>query len=120
MRPGIDQIPGTCMEYYTVDDGIVYEGKQSSILIQTKDTPLIYMGELKHHPIVLCDNKQANNDRDVYSWIMNNTWETNFKMDLSGFTEFCYSLDLIETQDIKTSFETLKDNGFGVITFITD
>ncbi len=120
MRPGIDQIPGTCMEYYTVDDGIIYEGKESSILIQTKDTPLIYMGELKHHPIVLCDNKQGNNERDVYSWIMNNTWETNFKMDLSGFTEYCYSLDLIKTDNTNTSFETLKDNGFGVVTFITE
>ncbi|MEG0693774.1 MAG: hypothetical protein RR444_11930, partial [Oscillospiraceae bacterium] len=120
MRPGVDQIPGTCMEYYTLDDGIVYEGEQSSILIQTKDTPLIYMGELKHHPILLCDNKEENNKRDVYSWIMNNTWETNFKMDLSGFTEFCYSLDLIKTNDIKTSFEVLKDNSFGVVTFITN
>lgn len=120
MRPGIDQIPGTCMEYYTLDNGIVYSGKDTDILINCKDVPLIYMGEMKHHPIVLCDNKPYNNKRDLYSWVMNNTWETNFKMDLSGFTEYCYSLDIIKKSDIINSFETLKDNSFGVITFITE
>lgn len=118
MRPGIDQIPGTCMEYYLVDNGLVYETKENTILIQTKDAPLIYMGELKHHPILLCDNKEENNKRDVYSWIMHNTWETNFKMDLSGITEFCYTLDLIKTIDAEQSFKTMKDEGYGVVTFM--
>lgn len=118
MRPGIDQIPGTCMEYYLVDNGLIYESKENTILIQTKDTPLVYMGELKHHPILLCDNKIENNKRDVYSWIMNNTWETNFKMDLSGITEFCYTLDMIKTTDAEQSFKRLKDESFGVVTFM--
>ncbi|MDF2943611.1 MAG: glycoside hydrolase family 38 [Herbinix sp.] len=118
MRPGIDQIPGTCMEYYLVDNGLVYETKENTILIQTKDAPLIYMGELKHHPILLCDNKEENNRRDVYSWIMNNTWETNFKMDLSGITEFCYTLDLIKTTNAEQSFQKMKDEGYGVVTFM--
>jgi hypothetical protein len=118
MRPGIDQIPGTCLEYYLVDNGLVYETKENSILIQTKDAPLIYMGDLKHHPILLCDNKEENNKRHVYSWIMHNTWETNFKMDLSGITEFCYTLDLIKTTDIGQSFKTMKDEGYGVVTFM--
>jgi hypothetical protein len=118
MRPGIDQIPGTCMEYYLVDNGLVYETKENTILIQTKDAPLIYMGELKHHPILLCDNKEENNRRDVYSWIMNNTWETNFKMDLSGITEFCYTLELIKTTNAEQSFQKMKDEGYGVVTFM--
>ena len=44
-----------------------------------RDTPLIYMGEMKHHPIRLCDGGERNNHRPVYSWVMNNLWETNFK-----------------------------------------
>lgn len=120
MRPGIDQIPGTCMEYYLVDNGLIYESKENTILIQAKDAPLIYMGELKHHPILLCDNKEENNKRDVYSWIMHNTWETNFKMDLSGITEFCYTLSLIKTTDAEQSFKTMKNLGYGVVTFMID
>ena len=119
-RPGIDQIPGTCMEYYLLDNGIVYEGAENSILIATKDAPTIYMGELKHHPIVLCDNKTENNKRPIYSWVMNNTWETNFKMDLSGITEFCYTLNLVPTKAIKQSFEIMKDQAYGCGAFMID
>lgn len=119
-RPGIDQLPGTCMEYYLADNGIVYEGKKNSILIQLLDTPLVYMGELKHHPILLCDNKAENNSRDIYSWIMNNAWETNFKMDLSGFTEYCYSLNLVPTVNVESSYKRMKDEHFGVVTFMTE
>lgn len=119
-RPGIDQIPGTCMEYYLVDNGVVYEGKENSILVATKDAPTLYMGELKHHPVMLCNNKPRNNTRDIYSWVMNNTWETNFKMDLSGITEYCYTLSLIPTKDINESFETMKDEGYGCVTFMID
>lgn len=119
-KPGVDQLPGTCMEYYLIDNGLVYETEKSSILIQTKDAPMVYMGELKHHPILLCDNKEENNQRDVYSWIMNNIWETNFKMDLSGITEFCYSLNMIETENVEGSFKAMKDEDYGVVTFMID
>ena len=67
------------------DDGLAYVCPQGSALIASYDVPLFYFGEMAHHPIRLCDNREENNRRPVYSWVMNNTWETNFKMDLSGF-----------------------------------
>lgn len=108
-KPGIDQIPGSCMEYYVSDVGLAYTSKDGSILISTPDTALMYMGEMKHHPIKLCDNAQENNQRPIYSWIMNNTWETNFSMDLSGFNEFRYSLTLSNHKNVKDSFEKLEE-----------
>lgn len=44
MRPGIDQLPGTNMEYYIADEGLVYRTKDQTILVNTFDTPLLYMG----------------------------------------------------------------------------
>lgn len=120
MRPGIDQIPGTCMEYYLTNNGLVYESKENTILIHLKDAPLIYMGELKHHPILLCDNKIEYNKRNVYSWIMHNTWETNFKINLAGITEFCYTLDILKTTNAEQSFQRMKDECDGVVTFMID
>ncbi|MGL4346065.1 MAG: hypothetical protein ACRCTE_12785 [Cellulosilyticaceae bacterium] len=119
MRPGIDQLPGTCMEYYLLDNGIVYTGAKHNVAIQTLDSPMVYMGDLKHHEILLCDNKVENNQRPVYSWIMNNIWETNFKMDLSGITEYCYRLSLTDHQDADAAFESLKGTGFGAVAFMT-
>jgi len=115
--PGVDQIPGTCMEYWMTDTGVAYFDKanQKGVLIHTPDTPLIYMGELKHHPITLCDGKLENNYRPVYSWIMNNTWETNFKIDLSGFGEYSYALELVDAKTPEECFERLEDSHLGVL-----
>lgn len=118
MRPGIDQLPGTNMEYYIADEGLVYRTKDQTILVNTFDTPLLYMGEMESHPILLCDNKEENNKRPVYSWIMNNTWETNFKMDLSGFSEFRYGVEIVEQGTAEKDMESLSDNDKGVVTFI--
>lgn len=118
MRPGIDQLPGTNMEYYIADEGILYRGEQESVLINTQDTPLIYMGQLEHHPIVLCDSRQENNGRPVYSWVMNNTWETNFRMDLSGFGEFNYALELTEGKSLQEDLDRLAENDMAPVTFI--
>lgn len=118
MRPGMDQLPGSNMEYYIADQGLLYQGDGEGILINTFDTPLLYMGQMTHHPIVLCDNREANNHRPVYSWIMNNTWETNFKMDLSGFGEFVYSIELSEESSLEKNLERLTDNDMGTAAFI--
>lgn len=120
MRPGIDQIPGTNMEYYIADEGCVYQTAKQTILLNTYDTPLLYMGDLRSHPIRLCDNQVENNRRPLYSWIMNNTWETNFKMDLSGFYEFRYGLEMTEHTSANQSLERLTDNDTGTITFICE
>lgn len=96
----------------------VYRTKDQTILVNTFDTPLLYMGEMESHPILLCDNKEENNKRPVYSWIMNNTWETNFKMDLSGFSEFRYGVEIVEQGTAEKDMESLSDNDKGVVTFI--
>ena len=44
MRPGIDQLPGTNMEYYIADEGLVYRTKIRRFWLITFDTPLLYMG----------------------------------------------------------------------------
>lgn len=119
-RPGIDQLPGTCMEYYMSDDGIVFTGADQSILIQNLDTALITMGELKHHPITLCDGAQANNARPAYSWIMNNTWETNFKLDLGGYGEFCYCLSLSDETDPEKAFADMQEQTVGALALMVE
>lgn len=111
-RPGIDQIPGTCMEYFMSDDGVACLSDRGGTLIAMRDTPLVYMGQMAHHPILLCDGKPQNNSRPIYSWIMNNTWETNFKMDLSGFGEYSYSLWLTEETAPEKAMDTLRESRF--------
>ena len=94
------------------DDGLAYVCPQGSALIASYDVPLFYFGEMAHHPIRLCDNREENNRRPVYSWVMNNTWETNFKMDLSGFGEYRYTLWLRGETDPQRAMEELRERCF--------
>lgn len=111
-RPGVDQIPGTCMEFYMSDQGLGYVSPQGGAMIAMHDTPLVFIGEMKHHPIRLCEGCEADNHRPVYSWVMNNIWETNFKMDLSGFSEFKYSLWLSNEENPEKMMDQLKEAAY--------
>ena len=48
-RPGLDQLPGTCMEYTMSDTGIAFVGEGGSALIASRDVPLYYFGEMRAH-----------------------------------------------------------------------
>lgn len=118
-RPGIDQIPGTCMEFYMSDEGVSYLGKDGGAQILMQDTPLVFMGDLKPHPIRLCDGKEENNRRPLYSWVMNNIWETNFRLDLSGFGSYRYSLWLTDETNPEKAMDELKERTFDPFVLIT-
>ena len=49
-RPGIDQLPGTCMEFYMSDDGAARLSPEGGVLIAARDVPMFYTGEMQHHP----------------------------------------------------------------------
>lgn len=111
-RPGIDQLPGTCMEFYMSDDGAARLSPEGGVLIAARDVPMFYTGEMQHHPIRLCDGAAENNARPLYSWVMNNNWETNFKMDLSGFCQYDYSLWLTNISDPEQAMDELHEQLF--------
>ncbi|WP_235817562.1 glycoside hydrolase family 38 N-terminal domain-containing protein [Gracilibacillus timonensis] len=91
VRPGIDQLPYTNQEFYLLQDGLAYVGQHKGVAIALPDVPLISMGSLKHHLMELSESENhEKNQEPVYSWIMNNFWETNFNVDLAGFYEFSY------------------------------
>ena len=74
---------------------------------------------MRHHPIRLCENDPADNRRPVYSWVMNNLWETNFKLDLSGFGEYRYTLWLTPETDPHKAMAELAERRFAPWAVIT-
>ncbi|KRG15803.1 glycosyl hydrolase [Lederbergia galactosidilytica] len=118
-RPAIDQLPGTNTEFYLLQNGLAFKDEEQALLVAIKDTPLITLGTLDHHEIELCNENTHKKNKDlVYSWVMNNFWETNFKVDLSGFYEFDYQLYFVsEKQSAEQLLEKCQELNEGLVTF---
>ncbi len=118
LRPGIDQLPGSCQNFYLIQNGMVRTGEDSDIIICTRDAPLISFGKREAAPIKLCDGRnEALNSGTPYSWIMNNFWETNFKADLGGFYEFVYTVITDKYESPQQALEYCKAVNEGVLGF---
>lgn len=115
-RPRIDQLPGSCTDFYLIQNGVWFTGKEGTVLIATPDTPLIMMGEIKAHPILLAGENKKNSDM-VYSWVMNNFWETNFKVDLGGFHQYHYRMLLTEKKEPEEVRRLAEQSNTGLFTF---
>lgn len=120
IRPGIDQLPGSNMEFYLIQNGIVMDGKEKTLTIAVKDAPLVTFGDLEAHPIQLCGGKNVERNRaETYSWVMNNYWETNFKVDLGGFYEFTYTIATHEKMSKEDAVRICEADNEGILGFYT-
>lgn len=118
IRPGIDQLPGSCQDFYLIQNGVLWQSGNDGVAVITKDTPLITLGSLKAEPIRLCSgHDEQRNGAPVCSWVMNNYWETNFKVDLGGFYEFAYTVLLLKNKTPKESFEICAAENEGIEAF---
>ena len=116
LRPRVDQLPGTCVDFYAVQNGLWFRQEQGGLIVASPDAPLVWMGTLRAHPIRLMGEGAPNQD-EVYSWVMNNFWETNFKASLGGFYQFHYSLELSGARDVPAAFRRAESLCEGVLTF---
>ncbi|MGA7204385.1 MAG: hypothetical protein WBX27_07130 [Specibacter sp.] len=115
MRPRIDQLPGTCVDFYAVQNAVVFHSAAPVVLV-CADAPLVTMGSLEEGPVRVMGEGVPNVD-EVYSWVMNNYWETNFKASLGGFHQFHYELAVLEACPVEDAFEIAESMNEGVLQF---
>ena len=95
IRPGIDQLPGTCQAFWCLQNGILRRGDGFDLLVTSPDVPLVSFGENEKGPATLCDGQSVELNRaEIRSRVMNNYWETNFAADLGGWHEFRWIVTL--------------------------
>jgi hypothetical protein len=88
VRPGIDQLPGSCCDYYAVLDGAACCGTKTGVAWTTLDAPLVQLGRLR-----LWDYGTAIEPQGaLYSWVANNKWECNYPIYVADNCEFRYLL----------------------------
>ena len=84
-RPGIDQIPGSCMDYYAVDGTVLYRNGRDNLVFHQKDNALLSLGKP-----YFCEKvkRVPENTHDLWPILFDNTWDTNFPPDSNGLMEF--------------------------------
>jgi len=93
VRPELDQLVGACKNYFTVQRWVDVSNDMFGVTLATVDAPLIEVGAITNDPwggvgwIEKLDPSTT-----LYSYVMNNYWETNYKAGQEGPTVFRYSL----------------------------
>ncbi len=75
VRPHLDQLPGVCRDYFTVQGWVDFNNGDHGVTIATPDNPMIQLGNFNF------GQNQADVTLDramLLGWVTNNYWETNF------------------------------------------
>ena len=93
VRPEIDQLAGACKNYFTVQRWVDVSNDEFGVTLATIDAPLIEVGAITNDPrggVGWIEKLEASTT--LYSYVMNNYWETNYKAYQDGPTVFRYSI----------------------------
>ncbi len=89
MAPGKEQLPGTTLDWHTVQHWVEFSGKDARVVWSPVEAPLVEFGDINTGKwLTKLDLANA----WVFSYAMNNYWMTNFKASQEGRVEFRYSL----------------------------
>jgi alpha-mannosidase len=91
-RPESDQLPGSCKNYFTALRWVDVSNQDYGVTLSTADAPLLEIGGLYADPVVVGWKKSAEHSSRIYSYVMNNYWETNYKASQAGPAVFRYSI----------------------------
>ncbi|MCZ7635813.1 MAG: hypothetical protein M5U12_07070 [Verrucomicrobia bacterium] len=96
VRPNIDQLPGACRNWFTVQRWVDVSNSDHGITWAPLDAPLLQVGAITANLLgpVGWDEwlPEALDSTTLYSWAQNNHWFTNYKADQPGLTTFRYLL----------------------------
>jgi hypothetical protein len=90
IRPGLDQLPQSCTDYYLVQHGAALAGKDGGVAWATLDAPMVQLGKLR----LWTYSTSIEPTGPLYSWLTNNKWETNFRLSCGGAYDFRYVIQL--------------------------
>jgi hypothetical protein len=75
VRPHLDQIPGSCRDYFTVQGWVDFNNGQHGVTIATPENPMVQLGDFHFAH----DQQDVTLERAMFlGWVTNNYWETNF------------------------------------------
>jgi alpha-mannosidase len=81
MRPGLDQLPGVCRDYFTVQQWVDFSNADFGMTVALPDNPMVQLGDF-HFGHYQGDFSLGR--ATLLGWVTNNYWETNFRAHQPG------------------------------------
>lgn len=94
--PDTDQLSGACKNYFTVGRWVDVSNADFGVTWTTRDAPLVEVGNISVDVASPFEGqhwtKQLDPSQTLFSYVMNNYWETNYKASQEGPTTFRYAI----------------------------
>ncbi len=87
IEAGVDQIPGSSNDWYTVQNFATARGAGLQVMLGSPEIPLMQFGAINTGRYEAGAVPQST---QIYSWPMNNYWVTNFNADQMGEFQWTY------------------------------
>lgn len=84
-----EQIYGTCTDWYTANKWVNVKDGNYNMALAVPNTSLLMFGERR---LGEWSFDYKSDKPYIYSWVMNNFWDTNFQRDQPGYVNFKYSI----------------------------
>ncbi|NUK30272.1 hypothetical protein HT574_09270 [Parageobacillus sp. VR-IP] len=84
-----DQLPGGCKEWLPLQTGILIDGRDYDVFIASPDIPLFCVGDIVRGS---WPKFQKLSGGRIFSYVLNNYWNTNYKASQGGIIHFRYSI----------------------------
>lgn len=107
IHPEREQLAGVNKHYYSLQNGLSVGDLEHGICLTTIDAPFVEMGTPSGEDYRLNPRHgygwwpSAQISPVIYSWVMTNTWRTNYKASQGGLAVFRYSLQPGDPFDLK-------------------
>ncbi len=90
--PQRDLLSGSCKNYLTIQRWADISGDKAGLTLASPDAPLVEIGSITTDAPTVGWLRDLPATTKLYSYVMNNYWETNYKAAQDGPTVFHYSL----------------------------
>lgn len=106
IHPEREQLEGVNKHYYSLQNGLAVGDLEYAVCLTTIDAPFVELGSPSGIDYRLNTRhgygwwQSAQLSPVVYSWVMTNTWRTNYKASQGGMAQFRYSLQLCNPLDL--------------------
>ncbi len=91
-KAGGEQLPGSNLNYNTMSRWIDVSSDTLGVCVVSPDAPLVELGEISMDALSVGYKDKLEASQCIFSYVMNNYWETNFLAAQPGEASFRYSL----------------------------